>query len=65
VDILDDMGVSKLSAKVFFKVNYSFNTSIMALMTSSEQVSEENDYRYTDKRFLFIITCTAELTIYD
>jgi len=26
VDILDDMGVSKLSAKVFFlKVNYSFN----------------------------------------
>jgi len=28
MDILDDMGVSKLSAKVFFffKVNYSFNT---------------------------------------
>jgi len=26
VDILDDMGVSKLSAKVFFKVNYSFNS---------------------------------------
>jgi len=25
VDILDDMGVSKLSAKVFLKVNYSFN----------------------------------------
>jgi len=24
VDILDDMGVSKLSAKVFIKVNYSF-----------------------------------------
>jgi len=23
--ILDDMGVSKLSAKVVFKVNYSFN----------------------------------------
>jgi len=23
MDILDDMGVSKLSAKVFFKVNYS------------------------------------------
>jgi len=23
VDILDDMGVSKLSAKVFFKLNYS------------------------------------------
>jgi len=26
VDILDDMGVSKLSANVFGKVNYSFNT---------------------------------------
>jgi len=25
MDILDDMGVSKLSAKVFFKMNYSFN----------------------------------------
>jgi len=24
MDILDDMGASKLSAKVFFKVNYSF-----------------------------------------
>jgi len=23
MDIMDDMGVSKLSAKVFFKVNYS------------------------------------------
>jgi len=25
MDILDDMGVSKLSAQVFLKVNYSFN----------------------------------------
>lgn len=25
MDILDDMGVSKVSAKVFLKVNYSFN----------------------------------------
>jgi len=29
MDILDDMGVSKLSAKVFFKVNYSFNFHFM------------------------------------
>jgi len=28
MDILDDMGVSKLSAKVFLKVNYSFNTGL-------------------------------------
>jgi len=25
MDILDDMGVSKFSAKIFLKVNYSFN----------------------------------------
>jgi len=29
MDILDDMGLSKLSAKVFLKVNYSFNTSFL------------------------------------
>jgi len=28
MDILDDMGVSKLSTKVFSKVNYSFKLSI-------------------------------------
>jgi len=28
MDILDDMGVSKLSAKVFLKVNYSFKTLV-------------------------------------
>jgi len=28
MDILDDMGVSKLSAKVFLKVNYYFNVLI-------------------------------------
>jgi len=31
VDILDDMGVSKLLAKVFFKVNYSCKNIIMIL----------------------------------
>jgi len=30
MDILDDMGVSKLSAKVFLKVNYSFKIWITA-----------------------------------
>jgi len=28
MDILDDMGVSKLSANVFLKVNYSFNGKV-------------------------------------
>jgi len=37
MDILDDMGVSKLSANVFFKVNYSFNIIIStAILNSSE-----------------------------
>jgi len=33
MDILDDMGVSKLSAKVFFlKVNYSFKLAIRIIL---------------------------------
>jgi len=37
MDILDDMGVSKLSAKVFFffKVNYSFKTIYCILKSNS------------------------------
>jgi len=31
MDILGDMGVSKLSAKVFFKVNYFFKTTVPSL----------------------------------
>jgi len=31
MDILDDMGVSTLSAKVFFKVNYSCKWNIFIL----------------------------------
>jgi len=30
MDILDDMGASKLTAKDFLKVNYSFNEHISA-----------------------------------
>jgi len=29
MDILDDIGASKLSAKVFFKVNYSFKAKFI------------------------------------
>jgi len=32
MDILDDMGVSKLSAKVFLKVNHSCNTKALDLV---------------------------------
>jgi len=40
MDILDDMGVSKLSAKVFFffKVNYSFNTKNSVTMVQTLSV---------------------------
>jgi len=36
VDILDDMGVSKLSAKVFSKVNYSNHYHLIRLTISIE-----------------------------
>jgi len=32
MDILDDMGVTKLSAKVFSKVNYSFKVFFQLLL---------------------------------
>jgi len=32
MDILDDMGVSKLSAKVFFKVKYSQKTKYLTIL---------------------------------
>jgi len=41
MDILDDMGVSKLSAKVFSKVNYSFKditVQIAHIICSSELI---------------------------
>jgi len=34
MDILDDMGVSKLSAKVFLKVNYTFKITKTAFIWS-------------------------------
>jgi len=38
MDILNDMGVSKLSAKVFSKVNYSFNTYIKKLRSVNHTI---------------------------
>jgi len=35
MDILDDMGVSKLSAKVFLKVNYSFNAGLTSRLIAT------------------------------
>jgi len=43
MDILDDMGVSKLSAKVFLKVNYSFNISVFGTFRCSAGVHEGSD----------------------
>jgi len=39
MEILDDMGVSKLSAKVFLKVNYSFNLLSFVLKYRNNMVS--------------------------
>jgi len=44
VDILDDMGVSKLSAKVFFKVNYSFKMLNKILNLTFENHANEFSY---------------------
>jgi len=44
VDILDDMLVSKLSAKVFFKVNYSFKMLNKILNLTFENHANEFSY---------------------
>jgi len=45
MDILDDMGVSKLSAKDFFKVNYFFK-SIIFVVTPSQWQSMRSDSQH-------------------
>jgi len=42
MDILDDMGVSKLSAKVFLKVNNSFKVSFFGSAALNMSVLEAN-----------------------
>jgi len=42
MDIVDDMGVSKLSAKDFFKVNYSFN------------VKKQTNFSAVEVKFTFV-----------
>jgi len=45
MDILDYMGVSKLSAKVFLKVNYSFKNPVMIHIQNSKSfILEENKH---------------------
>jgi len=46
MDILDDMGVSKLSAKVFLKVNYSFKSP----------TNGNINYRYSDFNRIWAVT---------
>jgi len=44
MDILDDMGLSRLSAKVFSKVNYSFSQMLtyQSLLQSVTKFSKNN-----------------------
>jgi len=51
MDILDDMRVSKLSAKVFFKVNYSFKTGVMMLKILNKYSLGQHK-RFPSKAFL-------------
>jgi len=43
MDILDDIGVSKLSAKVFLKVNYTFKPRLTLCSQLGLVVCEWND----------------------
>jgi len=57
MDILDDMGVSKLSATFFFKVNYSFKGSCRVHTTVGAPWQPKEDQQH--------IRCTVfKLTIY-
>jgi len=47
MDIWDDMGVSKLSSKVFFKVNYSLNSILFYFMLNTELKIQGNWCHYT------------------
>jgi len=53
VDILDDIGVSKLSAKFFLKVNYSFivllNLNRIALTTQEDELKSQ-EVEFTESK---------------
>jgi len=53
MDILDDMGVSKLSAKVFSKVNYSFKHA-MSILSFIKSQSLQFDNRTKPGCTLFV-----------
>jgi len=42
MDILDDMEVSKLSAKPFLKVNYSFKENVQSLIWCTKKKEEDH-----------------------
>jgi len=46
MDILDDMGASKLSAKVFLKVNYSFNGLCLSPESRGWSVRQKRTLRH-------------------
>jgi len=55
MDILDDMGVSKLSANIFLKVNYSFNgCTDMNISVHSLYLQTDNRYMYCEKMKIYV-----------
>jgi len=53
MDILDDMGVSKLSAIFFLKVNYSFNVKVQLFKAFKQKITL---YIVFNTEFVFTFT---------
>jgi len=53
MDILDDMGVSKLSANFFLKVNYSFNVKVQLFKAFKQKITL---YIVFNTEFVFTFT---------
>jgi len=65
MDILDDMGVSKLSAKAFSKVNYSFLLIFTYITTTyfSAQSTKQNNYLQLVNNFIWSFPSQTYLII--
>jgi len=62
MDILDDRGVSKLSAKVFSKVNYSFKAGNASLRRwrTMEMVPEARLQEWLWNLYIFFCSCQVD-----
>jgi len=54
MDILDDKGVSKLSAKVFLNVNYSFKLYSFAVTLLPKMIERSNSHSFNQSISLLL-----------